>query len=249
MSDALFDPALLPLRRARAGRMGRQPFLYERAFDDIVERILLTERRFESALIFGHSEPDWSLRLRNAGVDCVQAMDVPSSQPLPSLQDLCISIGALDSAEPLPAILTALRFALAPGALFIGAFAGGDSLPVLRSAMRAADEADGSVSAHVHPRIAPSSFATLLAEGGFVMPVVDVDRVRLRYASFDALIGDLRAMEATNRLSNRSRRPVLRRGLAAARAAFAALANEGRTAEMIEIIHFAAWTPTDGSEN
>ena len=163
--------------------------------------------------------------------------------PLPEDPDLCLSVGALDTAEPLPAVLSALRHMLAPDALFIGALAGGNSLPALRAAMRAADEQDGGAAPHVHPRIDPPSFAALLGDAGFVMPVVDIDRVRLRYASLDALIRDLRAMAATNILSERPRRAVLRRGLAAAREAFEALGEQGKTPETIEIIHFAAWTP------
>ena len=237
----LFDPTLMPLRRARAVRIGGDRFLHERAFADCLERIGAARREFHSAVIFGDAGDDWPQRLRDAGVEAVTSMAAGS--PLLEDPDLCLSVGALDTAEPLPAVLAALRHMLAPDALFIGAFAGGNSLPALRAAMRAADEHDGGAAPHVHPRIDPPSFAALLGNAGFVMPVVDIDRVRLRYASLDALVRDLRAMATTNILAERPRRPILRRGLAAARKVFETLGEQGKTPETIEIIHFAAWTP------
>ena len=185
--------------------------------------------------------PSWPGRLRAIGIDDVVALDPAAT--LPAAADLCLSIGTMDTAEPLPAVLAALRSMLAPDALLIGAFAGGDSLPVLRQAMRAADQVRGAAAAHVHPRIGAASFASLLSDASFAMPVVDIDRVRLRYADFDALVRDLRAMGATNRLIERPRTPIMRAGRAAARDLFASLAVDGRTTETIEIIHFAAWSP------
>lgn len=246
MSEPLFDPDLRPLRRARAERMGADYFLHERAFDDCLDRIETNTRRFRSALLFGPALPGWRERLMATGIAEVIMVDPASNDPLPHAPDLCLSIGALDGVDELPALLGALRHLLAPDALFIGALAGGNSLPTLRQAMQAADLAGGhGASAHVHPRIDPSSFAALLANAGFVEPVVDLDRVTLRYDTLDAIIRDLRAMAATNCLRARPRRPILRTGLAAARAAFDTLAIDGRSSETVELIHFAAWTPTN----
>ena len=250
MTAPLFDPALLALRRARAARMDGGAFLFERAFDECLERIALVRRPFRSALLFGRANLGWSDRLRSIGITELFVLDPDSPESPPVTADLCLSIGALDTAEPLPSVLMALRHLLAPDGLLIGALAGGNSLPALRRAMLAADSADGrAAAAHVHPRIDPPSFAALLGEAGFVMPVVDVDRVALRYGDLDGLVRDLRAMAATNRLLERPRRPVLRAGLAAARDCFAPLADRGRTTETIEILHFAAWTPEAAARN
>ena len=67
--------------------------------------------------------------------------------------------------------------------------------------MLAADRVTGRASPHVHPRIEAAALAPLLAAAGFVMPVVDVDRVRVRYPSSPRWSRDLRAMGATNMLS------------------------------------------------
>jgi hypothetical protein len=83
--------------------------------------------------------------------------------------------------------------------------------------------------------------AQLLTYVGFTMPVVDVDRVEIGYASLDRLVSDLRAMGATNILSARAKRPMLRTEIEAARAEF--LKGEDRATELVEILHFAAWKP------
>ena len=70
-----------------------------------------------------------------------------------------------------------MRYALRPGALLIGALSGGDTVPELRKAMRAADAVAGVAAPHVHPRIEASALAALLADAGFSNPVIDVDRV------------------------------------------------------------------------
>jgi len=202
----------------------------------------LVRRRFESILLFGVVRPGWVDRLRAAGCAMVTAIEPGSGTPLPEAPDLCLSVGAFDTVDELPAMLAALHHLLAPGGLLMGAFAGGDSLPALRQAMQAADRATGDgAAAHVHPRIDAASFAGLLANAGFVDPVVDVDRVELRYATLDALVRDLRAMAATNRLIGRARRPLLRASRDAGRAAFAALGVDGRVSERIDILHFAGW--------
>jgi hypothetical protein len=57
-------------------------------------------------------------------------------------------------------------------------------------------------------------------------------------------VSDLRATAATNILTARSRRPILRAGLAAAEAEFARHTDlDGKIQEQVEIIHLTAWAP------
>jgi hypothetical protein len=72
--------------------------------------------------------------------------------------------------------------------------------------------------------------------------VVDIDRVQVAYASLARLIGDLRAMAATNILAARPRFTG-RAARAEAERAFAKAGNGERTVETFEILHFAAWAP------
>ncbi len=159
----------------------------------------------------------------------------------PKSFDLCLSIGELDRINDVQAAAIALRQLLRPGGLLIGAIVGGSSLPHLRAAMLAADRAEGGAAPHLHPSIDGPSLAALLMSVGFIEPVIDVDRFDVAYPDLDRLIGDLRAMGCTNILSDRSRRPITRCGLSAARIAFNN--RGGPTVERFELLHFAAWSP------
>ena len=159
--------------------------------------------------------------------------------------DLCLCLGRLDVVDDLPGRLRLLRSLLRPDSLLIGAFPGGNTLPQLRAAMRAGDRVAGTAAPHAHPRVEAAALGHLLSAAGFVMPVVDVDRVRVAYASLEKLVHDLRGMAATNVLRARPRR-LSRAALAAAQAQFEAAGTGGRTVETFEILHFAAWTPQQG---
>jgi hypothetical protein len=159
----------------------------------------------------------------------------------PGSVDLCLSIGALETANDIQGTMFALRQLLRPNGLLLGAILGGNSLPRLRAAMLAADRVDGGAAPHLHPSIDGPSLAALLTSVGLVRPVVDVDRVEAAYPDLDRLVGDLRGMGCTNILTERSRRPVSRRGLSAARNAFRD--GNGPATESFELLHFAAWAP------
>jgi hypothetical protein len=193
--------------------------------------------------MIGRGNPAWQERLlgQASTVDMIEPEQLLMVEP--GSCDLCVSIGALDTVNNLPQALLAIRFALREDALAVGAFSGGDTLPALRSAMRAADETMGVAVPHVHPRIEPSALAGLLSDAGFTMPVVDVDRVDVSYREFLGLVRDLRAMGATNILSARSRIALTRPEAAAAAEQFASQAKDGRITERFELLHFAAWTP------
>lgn len=239
----LFDQRLRAMRLERALRRGLELFLHERAFDDILDRLSFVQRRFEAALLVGRMEPGW----RESFLRHVESVDVVDADALSSVEpasyDLCVAVGELDMVNDLPRALLTIRLALRDDSLFIGALSGGDTLPVLRAAMRVADEQMGAAAPHVHPRIEPAALTSLLTSAGFSMPVVDLDRVQVGYKSMWDLVRDLRAMAVTNILSARSRQPLTRAAAAAAADRFMSNARDGRAIELFEILHFAAWTP------
>jgi hypothetical protein len=255
----LFDMRLRAMRRDRATRSGPELFLLERAFDDCRERIILTNRRFERALLIGCPDPGWPQRLREVATNIDvrdpgllfaaaaggQTIIEDAWQPEASAFDLVLSLGTLDTVNALPLALQLIRRAMSGNGLFIGALSGGETLPRLRAAMRAADAASGGAAPHVHPRVEASALAPLLSQAGFVNPVVDVDRVGVSYRSLDRLVADLRAMAATNLLSARPRF-ISKIARQAAIGSFAAAGDGERTDETFEILHFAAWAPTHG---
>lgn len=255
----LFDMRLREQRRDRAARAGAELFLFERAFEDCVERIELARQQFDRALLIGCPDPRWPARLervassidvRDPGPLFAEAaggvrMIEDTWEPPEGAYDLVLVIGTLDTVNDLPLALRLVRHAMKAEGLFIGAIAGGDTLPQLRSAMRSADAVTGLAAPHVHPRIEPSALSPLLDTAGFVSPVVDVDRVEVSYRSLSRLVADLRAMGATNVLSAKAP-PLTRAQSAAASRAFIEAGDGGRTIETFELLHFAAWTPASG---
>lgn len=243
------------MRRDRAERTGTELFLFERAFEDCMERLGAVQKSFERALLLGCPDPVWPERLlqRASSVDVADPGPLFAAaaggtvivedqwQPPVSIYDLIVTIGTLDTVNDLPRALLALRQAMRPGAFLIGALSGGHTLPRLRAAMLAADQLSGTASPHVHPRIEASMLAPLLQNAGFAMPVVDVDRVSVAYRSLGALTADLRRMGATNLLTARDRKPLSKAAAAAAAQSFSAAGDEGRTVETFEILHFACW--------
>ena len=250
---------LRAIRRDRAARVGAELFLFERVFDDCMERIASTDRRFERALLIGCPDPSWPARLgavathldyRDPGSLFADAaggavISEDAWQAPPGSHDLVLAIGTLDTVNDLPLALALIHHAMTGDGLFMGALSGGDTLPRLRTAMRAADALSGAAAPHVHPRIEPAALSPLLSECGFERPVVDIERVQASYRSLGHLVSDLRRMGATNVLMDKPP-PLTRAQANAAMRAFAAAGDGKRTIERFEILHFAAWTTADG---
>lgn len=260
--DLPFDRALRRCRRDRAaGRFAEADYLHRMAADDLLERLDAVTRPFGRALDLGSGGGYLSARLRERGIEVVEADPgfafaraaggiQCDEDRLPFAEgsfDLVVSLGVLDSVNDLPGALILIRRALKPDGLFLGAFAGAGSLPRLRSAMLAADAAEGGAAPRIHPQIDVRAAGDLLTRAGFTLPVVDCHGLDVRFPHLPALIRDLRAMGATNVLASRSTRPLGRAGLAAALADFAAHADpDGKTAERFEIIHLLGWAPAPG---
>lgn len=251
----LFDRKLRAQRRDRAAQIGPELFLYDRALDDCLERLQDISRSFERALLIGCPSPDWPNRLRQI-VNEVDVLDpgrlfaeAAGGQQAnedrfdfgQDRYDLCVAIGTLDSVNELPLALHLIGRALRKDAPFIGAMAGGNSLATLRASLIEACRAVARVVGRAHPRIDPSSLAQLLTSAGFVMPVVDIDRVTLRYSRLEDLIADLRSMGATSVLTERA--PIFTKSEAGRlRTAFSDAGVDGQTEEIVEILHFLCWT-------
>jgi NADH dehydrogenase [ubiquinone] 1 alpha subcomplex assembly factor 5 len=258
--DLPFDRALRRLRRDRAaGADEGADYLFRRAADEIIERLDLVTRPFARALEIGTGRGYLAARLRARGLE-VDQLDAgfrfaraagavhADEDRLPFGEgafDLLVSVGALDSVNDLPGALLLARRALRPDGLFVAAFAGAGSLPRLRAAMAAGDEAEGGAAPRIHPQIDVRAAGDLLQRAGFALPVADAETVEVRYSGLPGLVADLRAMGATNILAARSRKPLSRLGYAAAIAHFAAAAEpDGKTRERFEILHLLGWAPS-----
>ncbi len=158
---------------------------------------------------------------------------------------------ALQFVDDLPGTLIQIRRALVPDGLLLAALAGGDTLIELRQAFAAAE---AEIEDGVSPRVAPSAdvrdMGALLQRAGFALPVADVDRVTVRYASPLALMHDLRRMGATNPLIERSRRPLkratLRRMIEIYNERFSD--RDGRVRATFEIVWLSGWAPHESQQ-
>ena len=213
----IFDRRLLRARRARAAALGPATFLLDRVADDIAERLSAVLRTFDIAVDLGTPTDAVRAARSRARVGTVAAV-VADEEALPfrdASLDLVVSALALQFVNDLPGTLIQIRRALKPDGLFLAAMIGGDSLTELRAAFA---EAEAEVEGGVSPRVAPFAdlrdLGALLQRAGFALPVTDVDRVTVRYASPLALMHDLRRMGAGNALTERRRTPLRRATLA-----------------------------------
>jgi SAM-dependent methyltransferase len=259
LENSPFDRRLRRLRRDRAARSdaGVNPLL-QRMAEDLIERLGLVTRRFDRALDLGTGPGLLAAALRERGMEVAscdagtlfsaggEQCDEDRLPFPPGSFDLVVSVGTLDSVNDLPGALIQVRRLLRPDGLFLGAFVGAGSLPILRGALAAADEAEQRpASPRLHPQIDLRAAGDLLTRAGFALPVADDEPLTVRYSSLPQLVADLRSLAWTNLLSTRSRDPFGRLGYAAAQAGFAAAADaDGKVSEQFRIIHLSGWAPS-----
>ena len=262
----IFDRSLLRRRRRRAQRLGPSTFLLDRVAEDVAERLAAVLRQFDIAVDLG-TPGDAVRRALNAsgkigGIIAanvtVAGNDAPAiaadEEALPfrdGALDLVVSALSLHLANDLPGALIQIRRALKPDGLFLAALLGGDTLTELRQSFAAAEaEIEGGVSPRVAPFADLRDLGALLQRAGFALPVADVERLTVRYASPLALMHDLRRMGATNVLIERSRRPLkratLKRVLEIYGERFADA--DGRIRATFEIVWLSGWAPHESQQ-
>jgi SAM-dependent methyltransferase len=258
----VFDRSLLRRRRARALALGPATFLIDRVADDLADRLASVLRRFALAADLG--TPTGAVRRALAPrVDMLIAVDadvvalrgeaglkvVADAEALPfadAALDLAVSALALQSVDDLPGALVQIRRALKPDGLFLAALLGGDTLTELRASFAAAEaEIEGGVSPRVAPFVDAREAGALLQRAGFALPVADVDRITVRYASPFDLMHDLRRMGATNPLVERRRAPLRRATLLRMAENYAArfADADGRVRASFDVVWLSGWAP------
>jgi len=272
----IFDRLLLRARRQRGLRLGPTTFLLDRVADEFASRLRLVLRRFDLAVDLG--TPTAAVRtalLCDGAIGTIVALDpmidaalrlwgdhaaamalrvVADEEALPfadNTLDLVVSGLSLQAVNDLPGVLAQVRRALKPDGLFLAALLGGDTLAELRQSFATAEsELDGGVS----PRVAPfpdlRDLGALLQRAGFALPVTDVDRVAVRYATPLGLLHDLRRMGAANPLVERRRVPLRRATLMRAMEVYAArfADADGRVRASFDIIWLSGWSPHESQQ-
>lgn len=259
----LFDRALLAERRRRALARGDPAalFLLDRVAAEMVDRLAAVRRRFDLALDMGTPHPLLAERLAATG----QAGSIVRMDPLPDTHpavvgdeealpfrdgslDLVVSALALQFANDLPGVLAQVRRALCPDGLFLAALLGGETLTELRESLALAEaEVAGGASPRVAPFIELRTAGGLLQRAGFALPVIDQDRLTVRYDNGLALMRELRAMGAANALTERSRGPLARATLVRAAAIYGErfADPDGRVRATFDVIWLSGWAPAE----
>jgi SAM-dependent methyltransferase len=266
----IFDRWLLRARRQRGLRLGPETLLLDQVADEFATRLSLVLRRFGLAVDLG--TPTAVVRtalLRDGSIGAMIAVDpiiardctaaaalrvVADEEALPFADqtlDLLVSGLSLQAVNDLPGVLVQIRRALKPDGLFLAALLGGDTLTELRQSFAVAEsELEGGVS----PRVAPfpdlRDLGALLQRAGFALPVTDVDRVTVRYATPLGLLRDLRLMGAANPLVERRRVPLRRTTLARAMEVYAErfADPDGKVRASFEIIWLSGWSPHESQQ-
>jgi SAM-dependent methyltransferase len=263
---AIIDRELLRARAGRARALGLSTFLLDRVAEDLADRLASVLRSFSRALDLGTPTDAVRRVLAASGkVSTVIAANAlaqerdglavaADEEALPFADgslDLLVSALALHFVNDLPGTLVQIRRALRPDGLFVAAMLGGETLTELRQAFAAAEaEVEGGISPRVLPFADVRELGALLQRAGFALPVTDVDRLTVRYASPLALMHDLRRMGAANPLIERRRAPLRRATLARLLDIYAArfADADGRIRATFEIVHLSGWAPHESQQ-
>ena len=263
-----FDRSLQRRRRRRAAALGPTTFLIDRVAEDLAERLALVLRDFPLAVDLGTPTPAvrralaklpavgrvvaaGSIPAHLAGEDLAVAADEEWLPFREGALDLVVSGLALETVNDLPGTLIQIRRALKPDGLFLAALLGGGTLTELRQAFAQAEaETTGGASPHVAPFADVNTLGGLLQRAGFALPVCDVDRLTVRYATPAALLEDLRRMGAGNALRERRRGTLRRDTLLRMMEVYAARFGDpdGRVRATFEVVWLSGWSPHESQQ-
>ena len=265
-SPTIFDRILLRARQQRARALGPETFLIDRVAADLGERLSVVLRTFERAVDLGTPTDAVRRVLAESGKVATIVSATPAAARGDSLHvaadeealpfadgalDLVVSALALQFVNDLPGTLIQIRRALKPDGLLLAALIGGDSLAELREAFAQAEsEVEGGVSPRVAPFADVRELGVLLQRAGLALPVVDSDRLTVRYESVFALMRDLRRMGATNMLTERRRTPLRRATLQRMADIYAQRFSDadGRVRATFEIAWLSGWAPHESQQ-
>jgi SAM-dependent methyltransferase len=265
-SPTIFDRRLLRARQQRAQTLGPVTFLLDRVAEEMGERLSVVLRRFDHAADLG--TPTDALRRVLAASGKAGTIEAGASvgaaeiftkgltdeaaQPFAETSlDLVVSALALQFVNDLPGTLIQIRRALKPDGLLLAAMIGGDTLNELREAFAEAEsEIEGGISPRVSPFADIRDLGALLQRAGFALPVIDSDRLTVRYDHPLALMRDLRAMGATNILTERRRTPLRRATLQRMLEIYARrfADADGRLRATFEIVWLTGWAPHESQQ-
>ena len=267
----MFDRTRLRQRRDKAASgFHEYDFLKARVSNHLLERLSDTPHIFARALDLGcHTGTLAKGLLSHKGVEHVVACDLSEKMAalakMPSIDvrqvdeealpfevesfDMIGSALSLHWVNDLPGTLIQIRRSLRADGLFLGALFGAGTLNELRTCCM---EAEAELTGGAAPRISPlpglQDMAGLMQRAGFALPVVDIDRVTVRYKSVFKLLDDLggmgeRAAFVTPQGQGLSRRILMRM---AELYAEGFSDPDGKVRASFDIIYLSGWAPAPG---
>jgi NADH dehydrogenase [ubiquinone] 1 alpha subcomplex assembly factor 5 len=258
MEAEVFDRRAVRLHRERAARTvaGVADMLRDAA-ERLLDRLDDTTRSFTQALDVGGRGVVAPL-LRARGIDVASCDLSPAMAALngggavaadeeflpfaAGSFDLVVASLALHWVNDLPGALIQLRLALRPGGLLLASLPALGTLAELRQTLT---ETEAMLTGGAAPRVSPFAdlrdCAALLQRAGFVLPVADVEDLRLLYANPLALLHDLRAAGETSALRERDRRTPPRALFPMALAGLPQ--SDGRAVATLRLACMTGWAP------
>ena len=216
--------------------------------EDLGDRLGVINHQFgDVGIIAGEAGPIKAVLAASGKCTNIQTIAPPQSEDLGLAAqsfDAVFSILDLHCVNDVPGYLAQCASALRPDGLFMCCFFAGDTLIELRSAWLEAEAELGGASPRVAPMVGLREMGGLLQRANLAMPVVDSDRLTLRYANVLALLREIKSIGYANPLSERSKNLSSPRLLEALMQHYAVDAD-GRINATLEMFWALAWKPHD----
>jgi malonyl-CoA O-methyltransferase len=151
--------------------------------------------------------------------------------------DLIYSSLMLQWCDDLDTAFGEIARVLKPGGLLLFSTFGPGTLAELREAWAASGDAGN----HVNHFFDPHAVGSALMHAGLSEPVLDIDRIVMRYPDARALMRELKAIGAHNVTAGRPRGLTGRKRLAAMTQAYETLRSAGGLPATYEVIHAICW--------
>lgn len=193
----LFDPKAYHLHHQRAKKdFQSHSFLFDYVGSELISRLQDFKKDFKKALNLSSRPLPYSSHHHNI---------LEENLPFPEESfDLILNNLQGHWVNNLPGLLKSIHRCLQAEGLFLGALWGGQTLFELRESLLQAElSLTGGVSPRMAPLLHPADAPLLLSSGGFFMPVVDTETIKVSYPSLSSLMKDLRGMGETNKLYDR----------------------------------------------
>lgn len=153
---------------------------------------------------------------------------------------------SLHTVNDLPGALVQMRRALIPDGLFMASLIGENSLHELRQSLSAAEmDIRGGFSPRVAPMVGLQQMAGLMQRAGFLLPVVDIQKITVTYEDPMSLLRDLRGMGESRPMTTdkhfHTPKRLFQRMCEIYRRDFSE--RDGRVTATFDIIHVMGWSP------